>query len=45
MKREHINPAVKNDRAMLVIDDFRLWGDTGHHGEWDFEGEGILFTK
>ena len=37
--------AVKNDRAMLVIDDFRLWGLTGHDGEWDFEGEGILFTK
>ena len=37
--------AVKNDRAMLVIDYFRLWGDTGHYGEWDFEGEGILFTK
>ena len=37
--------AVKNDRAMLVIDDFRLWGLTGHDGEWDFEGEGILFIK
>ena len=37
--------AVKNDRAMLVIDYFRLYGRTGHYGEWDFEGEGILFTK
>ena len=37
--------AVKNDRAMLVIDDFRLYGSTGHDGEWDFEGEGILFIK
>ncbi len=37
--------ALKNDRAMLVIDDFRLWGLTGHDGEWDFEGEGILFIK
>ena len=37
--------AVKNDRAMLVIDNFRLWGLTDHKGEWDFEGEGILFIK
>ncbi len=39
--------AVKNDRALLVFDYFRLWGVAGQHdyAGWDFEGKGILFTK